>query len=31
MGDGGILFALISKEEIKNKKFEETYVDWDCM
>lgn len=31
MGDGGILFALISKEEIKNKKFEETFVDWDCM
>ena len=31
MGDGGILCALISKEEIKNKKFEETYVDWDCM
>lgn len=30
VGDGGIIFALISKEDLKNRNFENTYVDWDC-
>ena len=30
LGDGGILYALISPEELKNKKFDETYIDSDC-
>ena len=30
IGDSGILFALISQDEIKNAKFEETIVDFDC-
>lgn len=31
IGDVGILFALISMEDIKDKKFENIYVDYDCM
>lgn len=30
IGDSGILFALISQEEIEECKFEEAVVDWDC-
>ena len=30
IGDAGILFALISKEDIKNCNFENALVDWDC-
>lgn len=30
IGDIGILFALISQEDIKNGNFENTVVDWDC-
>ena len=30
IGDSGILFALISQEDIEECKFEEAVVDWDC-
>lgn len=30
IGDSGILFGLIAKENIKNKNFENMFVDWDC-
>lgn len=30
IGDLGIIFALISKEDIKNCNFENAFVDWDC-
>ena len=30
IGDSGILFALISQEDIENKNFENAIVDWDC-
>lgn len=30
IGDSGMLFALISKEDIENKNFENAFVDWDC-
>lgn len=30
IGDSGILFVLISKEDIENKQFENAIVDWDC-
>ena len=29
LGDSGILFALISKEDIENCNFENAFVDWD--
>lgn len=30
IGDAGILFVLISKEEIEKKEFNKALVDWDC-
>lgn len=30
LGDSGILFALISQEDIENKEFENAIIDWDC-
>jgi uncharacterized protein YwqG len=30
VGDSGIIFTLISKENIVNNHFEEAKVDWDC-
>lgn len=30
IGDAGILFTLISKEDITNCKFGKALVDWDC-
>lgn len=30
IGDAGILFSLISKDDITNCKFEKALVDWDC-
>ncbi|MBR3887608.1 MAG: DUF1963 domain-containing protein [Clostridia bacterium] len=30
IGDAGILFTFISKEDIKNARFENAVVDWDC-
>ena len=30
IGDSGILFAVISLEDLKNGNFENTVVDWDC-
>lgn len=30
IGDSGILFALINKDDIKNCSFENALVDWDC-
>lgn len=30
IGDSGILFALISLDDLKNGRFENTVVDWDC-
>ena len=31
IGDSGIIFALISKEDIKSRNFENAVVDWDCL
>lgn len=30
IGDSGILFTFISPEDLRNKKFENAVVDWDC-
>lgn len=30
IGDAGIIFALISPEDLKKKEFDKSYVDWDC-
>ena len=30
IGDSGIIFAFISKEDIKSGNFENAVVDWDC-
>ncbi|MBQ7307172.1 MAG: DUF1963 domain-containing protein [Clostridia bacterium] len=30
IGDAGIIFALISPEDLQNKKVEDTLVDWEC-
>ena len=30
LGDAGILFALISQDELSKKEFDKTYIDWDC-
>lgn len=30
IGDSGILFCLISPENLKNNNFKEAFVDWDC-
>ena len=30
IGDSGILFALISKEDLKKKSFDSVHINWDC-
>ena len=30
IGDSGIIFAFISKEDIESGNFENAIVDWDC-
>ncbi len=30
LGDAGILFALISPDELNKKEFDKTYINWDC-
>ena len=30
VGDAGIIFALISLDDLKNKEFDKTYVNFDC-